>query len=93
MIWSVPTGKLEMVRVAIPLDPRFAIPSAFPSWLKETVPVAAGPDPLAGATVAVNVTGAPDVAEGAELTSDVLEAAVVTCGVIVWLRADEALPR
>ena len=93
MIWSVPTGNVETVTAAVPLDPKVAVPSEFPSWLKETVPVGVGPDPLAGATVAVNITGEPEVIEGAELTSDVVEAATMTRGVIIWVRGPEALPR
>lgn len=76
----------------MPFEPRFAVPSAFPFWLKDTGPVGVGPDPLLGPTDAVNVTGAPETAEGAELTREVVDAAVVATGVIVWVTAAEALP-
>ena len=53
---SVPTGREEAMRAAWPFE-TLALPRAVPSAKKVTVPVS--PDPVAGNTLAVNVTGCP----------------------------------
>ena len=53
-----------MVRVAWPFD-TLALPRAAPSAKKVTVPVS--PEPVAGNTLAVNVTGCPESAGLSEL--------------------------
>ena len=79
---SDPAGRLEVARDAVPLLSVF-VPRALPFSRKVTVPVGSGPEPVEGATVAVNVTELPMVTLGAEEPTIVEDAAVVTAGFTV----------
>jgi hypothetical protein len=59
MVW-LPELSAAVVNVTIPLAPTLPVPTAVPPSLNVTVPVGV-PDPLATATVAVNVTACPGV--------------------------------
>ena len=72
----MPTGKADVVRVAVPSGWTLPDPIALPSCVKLTVPVGVAPEPLEGATVAVKVTAAPACVVGAEDLRVVVEGAV-----------------
>jgi hypothetical protein len=84
----VPTVSVDVVKVATALAFSVPIPSVVAPSRKVAVPV--GVPEVLDVIVAVNVTGAPPDAEGAELTNAVV-VATVTAGVTVSVTAAEVL--
>src|ERR1700678_1490023 len=77
---SEPTGREDVANIAEPLCNATAAPRGVPPSLNVTVPVGVVPLPTAGATTAVKVTDVPELTEGAEVISTVMELASVTAG-------------
>ena len=74
MVW-LPTASVEVVKVATPLLSVTLPPSEVLPSVKVTVPVGVPPGPD---TVAVNVTGCPNVLEGDDEVSAVVDVAWLT---------------
>jgi hypothetical protein len=85
VIECVPTVSVDVVKLATPLPFNVPAPSAVVPSRKVSVPL--GVPALLDVIVAVNVTGAPLVAEAPELTTT----AVVAAGVMVCVTAGELL--
>jgi hypothetical protein len=91
MIKSAPTVSELVVSAAVPSLCTGAVPSTVAPCAKLTVPVGAAPG-VAGVIVAVSTTAVPDTADGAEDARVVVVNTALAGGVILWVRAADALP-
>jgi hypothetical protein len=77
VIESVPTGREEVLNVALPLL-NAPVPTVVEPFLKVTVPVGVPAPGETAPTAAVRVTDVPDLAEDAEEARDTVVLALLT---------------